>query len=89
MIKNILLAMLLLISTTSFAGGEEQDYDVSKISKELMKGADAVKRYELIRFEINNPGSAIYYYKRAVTILNENGDKHAVWGESYDKINSI
>lgn len=60
------------------------DYAVSKIPPALLVGASAVKRYELIRFEIKDPGSAVYYYKIATTILNENGEDHAGWQEGYD-----
>jgi transglutaminase-like putative cysteine protease len=75
-----------LISLNVWAGDE---YAVSKINPDLLKGANAVKRMELQRFEIKDPGKAVQYYKYAITILNEAGDEHAEWVEAYDKFNSI
>ena len=88
-IKSILSFLFLGLISHVFARGNDNKYDVSLINAAMLKEANAVKRYEYIRYEINNPGSAVYYYKKAVTILNEKGDKYAVWGEAYDKINSI
>lgn len=87
--KNILnIFFLQLLSFAVFAA--DNDYAVSKIDPSLLAGASAVKRYELVRFEIKNPGSAVYYYKTVTTILNENGDEHAGWQEGYDdKFTSI
>ena len=77
--------MIFLVQLLSFSVfSAEENYAVSKIPPSLLAGASAVKRNELIRFEIKNPGSAIYYYKTAVTILNENGDEYAGWQEDYD-----
>lgn len=81
-INMLNLFLLQLLSLSVFAG--DNDYAVSKIDPLLLQGASAVKRYELVRFEIKNPGSAVYYYKKAITVLNENGDEHAVWQEGYD-----
>lgn len=71
------------------AHGQGGSYAVSKIPAALLEKTSAVKRYELIRFEIKNPGSAVYYYKRAITILDEAGDQFADWSEFYDKFTSI
>lgn len=80
--KNIINFFLLqLLSFSLFAA---EDYAFSKIDPALLEGASAVKRYELVRFEIKNAGSAVYYYKTATTILNENGDEYAGWQEGYD-----
>lgn len=81
--KIIILNILFLLSVSNFVFAGE-DYAVSKIDPSLLVDASAVKRYELVRFEIKNPGSAVYYYKTAITILNENGDEHAKWQEGYD-----
>ena len=88
-IKSILSFLVWGVVSHAYAGGNDNNYDVSLINATLLKDANAVKRYEYVRYEINNPGSAVYYYKKAVTILNEKGDRYAVWGEGYDKINSI
>ena len=78
------VSFFLMISLAAFAKDDDK-YDVSKINPALLKNANAVKRYELVRFEINDPGNGIYYYKRAITILNESGDEYAFWSQWYDK----
>src|SRR3954464_10443396 len=80
--KLVYIFLLHLLTFSAFAA--DNDYAVDKINPALLTKASAVKRYELVRFEIKNPGSAIYYYKTAITILNENGDEHAGWAEGYD-----
>lgn len=87
--KHLLYTFLLQLTAIAVFAGEDNKYAVSKIDPSLTKDASAVKRYELVRYEIKDPGSAVYYYKTAVTILNENGDKHAGWSESYDKYTTI
>lgn len=86
MTRKILVLILQLFSLSCFA---QLNYDVSKIDPALKANASVVKRYELVRFEIKDPGNAVYYYKRAVTILNANGEKQAGWSESYDKYTTI
>lgn len=87
MIRRI--QFILALQLIYLAAIAQEDYAVSKIDPALVTGASAVKRYELIRFDIKDPSSAVYYYKRAVTILNENGDDQAGWSEGYDKYNTI
>lgn len=87
--KRGLLCVILLQLVTAVFASEDNKYAVSNIDPSLMKGAAAIKRYELVRFEIKNAGSAVYYYKTATTIFNENGDEHAGWSEGYDKFSSI
>lgn len=82
MFKSLLYTLLLQL--TALTVFPQDDYSVNKIDPALTAGACAVKRYELVRFEIKDPGSAVYYYKSAVTILNENGEDHAWWQEGYD-----
>jgi transglutaminase-like putative cysteine protease len=86
MMQKIGTLLFCLLTTLAWAGDE---YAVAKISPELLKGANAVKRMEIQRFEIKDPGKAVYYYKYAITILNEAGDEHAEWVEPYDKFSSI
>lgn len=85
--KQILSLFIFSMSGLFAAAGDE--YAVARINPELLKAANAVKRLEFQRFEIKDPGKAVYSYKYAITILNENGDEHAEWVESYDKFNSI
>ncbi len=90
LMKKIVLCWLLMqLIVISVFAGDDNKYAVSKIDPSLLKGASAIKRYEYVRFEIKDPGSAVYYYKTAITILNENGDDHSGWAEGYDKSSSI
>ncbi|HEX8358067.1 MAG TPA: DUF3857 domain-containing protein, partial [Segetibacter sp.] len=79
--KLFSILLLQLATITAIAQGE---YAVSKIDPTLLTGAAAVKRYERIRFEIKDAGSAVFYYKTVVTILNENGEDYTWWQEGYD-----
>ena len=79
--------LFLLISFFAFASGG--DYAVSNIPDSLKKNANAVKRMEEERFTLKSPGEAVYYRKYALTILNENGDKHADFQQYYDRFIEI
>ncbi len=88
MLKSIFIsAFFFCFNISVFA--TENDYAVSKIPPALLEKASAIKRYEYVEYEIKDIGSATYYYRKAVTILNENGDKHAGWAEGYDKFSKI
>lgn len=67
----------------------QQRYSVSAIPDSLLKGANAVKRFEDIQLEIKSKTSAVLRYKYAFTILNENGDEHAQFVEWYDKMREV
>lgn len=51
-----------------------QQYPVSELPVELLTGADAVIREEVKHFEVKNDKEGKLYYRRAVTLLNENSD---------------
>jgi len=87
--KSLIYTLLLPFFAISAFASEDNKYAVSKIEPSLLKGASAIKRYELVRFEIKDPGSAVYYYKTAITIFNENGEDHSGWYEGYDKFSTI
>ena len=78
---------LLLISFFVFGSGGE--YAVTNISDSLKKNANIVKRIEEERFTLRSPGEAVYYRKYVLTVLNENGDKHASFQQSYDRFIEI
>jgi len=80
---NLFLFFSLFASAT---GGE---YGIINIPDSLKKNANVVKRIEEERFTLKSPGEAIYYGKYALTILNENGDKHASFQQYYDKFVEI
>ncbi|HEX6846880.1 MAG TPA: hypothetical protein VF144_07875, partial [Chitinophagaceae bacterium] len=77
----------LLVSLIAFGTGGE--YAVTGIPDALKKNANVVKRTEEERFILKSPGEAVYYCKYALTILNENGDKHAAFQQYYDKFIEI
>jgi Domain of Unknown Function with PDB structure (DUF3857) len=77
------------ITLLSFANGGDGEYAVSKIPPTLLKNANAVKRVEYISFEVINKGEAVLKKKYAITVLNENGDEHAVFLAFYDKLHEI
>jgi len=62
------------------------------IPEELKKGANAIIRYEEKEFVVNSEMNGVYNVRYAITILNQNGDKHAnlrVFYDNYKKISSI
>src|SRR4030095_779104 len=77
----------LLVSFFVFGGGGE--YAVTNIPESLKKNSNVVKRIEEERFTLKSPGEAVYYRKYALTILNENGDKHASFQQYYDRFIEI
>ena len=85
--KLFFITALLFNPVLLFAGGG--DYAVSKISPALMKNANAVLRFEDIRFEIHSTKEAIETNHYVITILNENGDRWAQFAEYYDKLREI
>jgi len=85
--KLFFITALLFNPVLLFAGGG--DYAVSKISPALIKNANAVLRFEDIRFEIHSTKEAIETNHYVITILNENGDRWAQFAEYYDKLREI
>ena len=71
------------------ASAADGEYAVSKIAPALLKNANAVLRLEEQRFEIINPGKAVYKNHYVITVLNENGDYWAGYWEYYDKFQKI
>ncbi|HMP87161.1 MAG TPA: DUF3857 domain-containing protein, partial [Lacibacter sp.] len=61
-------------------------YAVSAIPAGLFRHANAVKRFEDVRFEVKSIRQARFYRKVAYTILNEKGDDWADMSETYDRV---
>jgi hypothetical protein len=80
--------LFLLLSSFVFAT-DGLEYSVLTIPDPLKKYANVVKRMEEERFTLKSPGEAVYYRKYAITILNENGDKHASFQQYYDRFVEI
>ena len=84
---TVLLIMLGFSGVTVLAG--DGDYAVSRISPPLLKGANAVLRFEERRFEIKSTREAVLRNHYVITILNESGDDWADMVEYYDKHHQI
>src|SRR5690606_282501 len=80
---SILLVLLFCSSAAA------QNYAVGRIPEELKARASAVVRLSETRIEIKDLDMMIYKVKRAVTILNKNGDADAAIHLSYDKSRQI
>ncbi|MBI5372993.1 MAG: DUF3857 domain-containing protein [Sphingobacteriales bacterium] len=83
----IFIGAWLFMWLPAFAGDGE--YAVTRIPAALLKNANAVMRMEQISFEVVNTGEAVLKRRYAITILNENGDRHAMFMEYYDKMFEI
>jgi hypothetical protein len=83
--------LLLFIASTMCIALHAGDgnYAVSAIPAQLLKNANAVKRYEEKVFTIYKLDDATLYHKYVYTILNEKGDRFAQIVESYDKLRKI
>ena len=86
--KRLILINIFIINVFFLYAGDGE-YAVSKISPALMKNANAVLRFEEIKFEIHSAKEAIETNHYVITILNENGDKWAEFAEYYDKLREI
>jgi transglutaminase-like putative cysteine protease len=85
--KRILIVLpLLLLCTIAIA---QNNYDVSLIPKELLPYASAVVRNEEITTEVKDLDNMTYHVKRAVTVLNKNGDDIAHMAVFYNKNTSV
>jgi transglutaminase-like putative cysteine protease len=67
----------------------DEPYAITRIPAVLLKGANAVKRNEEIRFRINSLDETVLYKKYAITVLNEIGERFAPFLEYYDRLRSI
>jgi hypothetical protein len=82
--------LILAISTCAISvWAGDGEYAVSRISPALIKNANAVLRFEDIRFEIRSPKEAVLSNHYVITILNENGDQWSEFSKYYDKLREI
>jgi hypothetical protein len=84
-------AMLLLLVAVAgsavaqqFPAGFDETFAVSSLDPDLSRGADAVVRLDLLRFEVQDPGRATRTVRRAVTVLNADGRDKAELYVFYD-----
>ncbi len=80
--------MMLSFGTAALAYAQNE-YDVSKISPDMMKGSTVVTRNEELNLVVKDVSSASMTYKTAITILTKNGEAHASMLEYYDKFSSL
>ena len=83
--------LLLFIPVLFFAlnANAQNKYDVSRISPDLLKNANAVIRTDETNFEVKSAGKATEKTLFAVTILNNKADDYASLYSVYDKFVSI
>lgn len=82
----IISACLFILAITANA---QTNYDVSLIPKELLPYASAVVRNEEVSYEVKDLDNVIYHLKKAITVLNKNGDDIAHIVIEHDKFNFI
>src|SRR5258706_1466699 len=85
---KLFIAISFLITALQ-ATADNGEFAVSRIPPALLKNADAVLRFEELRFEIINLKEAVQTYHYVITILNENGDDWAAFSEYYDKLREV
>ncbi|MFI5138631.1 MAG: DUF3857 domain-containing protein [Sphingobacteriales bacterium] len=81
--RSIFIIFSLLLSYT-FANAQAI-YDVNLIPKELLPHASAVVRDEEASIDVKDFDNVIYHVKKAITVLNKNGDDIAHMAIFYDK----
>ncbi len=66
-----------------------QDYTIANIPVALVKGANVIKRNELLEITIVSPGKALKKHTYAYTILNDKADGFAEFTTYYNRFVSI
>ena len=79
----IILSCLLQFEGIPFAA--ETKYKVSEIPEELIAGSKIVVRSENINFVLKSDKNAVMEVTYAITIMNENGERHGYFIEGYNK----
>ncbi|TFF39764.1 DUF3857 domain-containing protein [Mucilaginibacter psychrotolerans] len=87
--KLICSVLLLLMLATASQAQSQQNYDVSLIPKNLLPYASTVVRNEEVNIEVKDDDNTVYHIKKAVTVLNKNGDDIARIVLWYNKNNPI
>ena len=66
-----------------------QLYEFSLVPDNLKKNASAIVRTEQMVYKVSGPGKAEVKFKKAITILNENGDDYRYLSLGYDNYSRI
>jgi hypothetical protein len=80
------------LAVLSVAAKAQQNYDASLISKDLLPYASSVVRNEEVTIEVKDLDNAVYHVKKAITVLNKNGDDDAhivIYHDKNDVIKSV
>ena len=83
--RSFLLAIICCSPLAMFA----QEYNVALIPDSLQKDANVVKRIDELRVIVKGVDKAVIKQKYAYTVLNEAGERYAVYVAEYDKFHSI
>lgn len=83
---KILPAFYMLIFLNYSNGLFAQTFNSSVIPDSLRQNANAVKRVEETKIVISGIDKATVYHKYAITVMNESGDKYAVYSNLYNNL---
>lgn len=81
--------MLLAAVAGAQLAAAQISYSVFTLDTSMIRNANIIVRTEEEQFELKSIDKAVHKVKRAVTILNENGDQHAALYVPYDKFTSV
>ncbi len=84
--------LIIIFCLLETGGSAQQIYDAGMIPKQLMAYASAVVRNSSESIEVKELDNCIYHIKKAVTVLNRNGDEQAeiaVWHNNSNTIRYI
>jgi hypothetical protein len=81
--------LLIFLLNCPYLAYTQTDLAVKHIPDSILKGADAVKRYEQTIFKVESLSKTVEYNKVAYTILNSNADNLAILQKQYDKMHEI
>jgi len=87
--RTVLFLFFFILTSNYTVLAQQKPYDASLISKDLLPYASAVVRNQQIDIEVKDINTTIYHFKKAITILNKNGDNMARLVVFHDKITSI
>jgi len=86
MIRILLFTTLILLCGKTVTA---QSYAAILISDSLKKNANAVLRDEVYTYIYQSPEKNITRHRKVITVLNKNGDEHAVFRVNYNKFISV
>ncbi|HYH55416.1 MAG TPA: DUF3857 domain-containing protein, partial [Anseongella sp.] len=84
-------ALLMIIAGTlaSLAAAQDLDLAVENIPANLLEQANAVTRYSYTQVAINSPSDMTYRVKKAITVLNREGEDYGLAYVYYDPSRKI